>query len=253
MIVLCVKSETMKKYIISIFIYLHLAIGISAFGTYFLTVNTMRKLSGRPLWYKGIYYFGRYWLWICGIKLQIIGHMPTNEPHVVIMNHHTVLDIPLSAVALNGEPCTALAAKKLSQWPFIGSAFKMFGTVFLERDYHKDQSALQSIGDTLKDEELNLIVFPEGTRGLRAAMERFKKGAFHIAVQNALPIQPVFLINSFDAKPKNRWWFKPRTITIVYGEPIPTSGVTNETFNRFFIEVENTYTRMYNALCEQYA
>ena len=43
-------------------------------------------------------------------------------------------------------------------------------------------------------EEHSLLVFPEGTRSIKRGVEgiqAFKKGAFHVAVDNQLPVLPV--------------------------------------------------------------
>lgn len=43
------------------------------------------------------------------------------------------------------------------------------------------------------DLQTKLWIFPEGTRSKRVNLLPFKKGAFHIAVQNKLPIVPVIV------------------------------------------------------------
>ena len=49
-------------------------------------------------------------------------------------------------------------------------------------------------------EEHSLLVFPEGTRSIKRGVEgiqAFKKGAFHVAVDNQLPVLPV-VVSRFD-------------------------------------------------------
>ena len=47
--------------------------------------------------------------------------------------------------------------------------------------------------------KVNLFVFPEGTRNYSGQLLPFKKGAFHLAIQTQLPVQPVVVscYNSF--------------------------------------------------------
>lgn len=47
--------------------------------------------------------------------------------------------------------------------------------------------------------QVSLFVFPEGTRNISGRLLPFKKGAFHLAIQTHLPIQPVVVscYNSF--------------------------------------------------------
>ena len=49
-------------------------------------------------------------------------------------------------------------------------------------------------------EEHSLLIFPEGTRSIKRGVEgiqAFKKGAFHVAVDNQLPVLPV-VVSRFD-------------------------------------------------------
>lgn len=43
------------------------------------------------------------------------------------------------------------------------------------------------------DAQIKLWIFPEGTRSKKEELLPFKKGAFHIAMMNKLPIVPVII------------------------------------------------------------
>ena len=51
-----------------------------------------------------------------------------------------------------------------------------------------------------------VIFFVEGTRTLTGELQEFKKGAFHFAVGNHLPVLPTAIRGSFAALAKRPWW-----------------------------------------------
>ena len=51
-----------------------------------------------------------------------------------------------------------------------------------------------------------VIFFVEGTRTLGGELQEFKKGAFHFAVGNRLPVLPIAIRGSFAALAKRPWW-----------------------------------------------
>lgn len=50
--------------------------------------------------------------------------------------------------------------------------------------------------------EMSLIVFPEGSRSWNGKMTSFKKGAYLLAVQFNLPIVPITIDGAFDVMPR---------------------------------------------------
>jgi hypothetical protein len=105
--------------------------------------------------------------------------------------------------------------------------------------YRTDQAV-----DALKH-GTSLVIAPEGTRSPTPRLARFKKGAFHIAMQAGVPIVPVVLRNTGDALPKSGFVVRPTTIEVVVLPPIDTSGWTRE---RLDIEIEAIRSRYLEVL-----
>lgn len=92
-------------------------------------------------------------------------------------------------------------------WPIIGRASVVakrlvmyifppaygWGTVFIDRNNRADAIAkLNKEAIAIRERDLKLMVFPEGTRGGESdRLLPFKKGPFHIAVQSQSVLQPV--------------------------------------------------------------
>ena len=65
-----------------------------------------------------------------------------------------------------------------------------------------------------------MIIYPEGTRSSSNALGRFHKGAFYLADELNLPIQPVYLLGCTDVWPKNELVIFDGQVTVVFGEVI---------------------------------
>ena len=79
------------------------------------------------------------------------------------------------------------------------------------------------------DEGKKLMIFPEGTRnGAKdLSMLSFKKGAFHIAINGKLPIQPI-VISEYYFLDWKKMTFNPGKVTIKVLPIIDTSEYTKD-------------------------
>ncbi len=71
-------------------------------------------------------------------------------------------------------------------------------------------------------------MFPEGTRSPTGELQRFKKGAFVLALKAGVPVVPVAVVGSREVMPKGGWRVRPGRIRIRFGEAIPTDEYTME-------------------------
>lgn len=88
--------------------------------------------------------------------------------------------------------CTVVAKRELFYaWPF-GLAAWLAGLTFIDRVRgEKARSTLNAVNSRVKKEKIKLWVFPEGTRRNTGELHPFKKGAFHMAIEEQIPILPV--------------------------------------------------------------
>ncbi|KAJ7352336.1 hypothetical protein DFH08DRAFT_957134 [Mycena albidolilacea] len=100
--------------------------------------------------------------------------------------------------------------KKSLAWTPIGPVLYFSGCVLVDPGFGgRAVASLRKAGATLRAADVSLVVFPEGTRNRARAptLLPFKKGGFHLAVQNALPIVPIVCGNySHMFRPG---WFEP--------------------------------------------
>jgi 1-acyl-sn-glycerol-3-phosphate acyltransferase len=81
-----------------------------------------------------------------------------------------------------------------------------------------------------------VLIFAEGTRSADGSLQRFKKGAFHLAVDAQVPILPVAINGSFTLLPKGQSAVRPGVVDVVVCDPIPTAGLGKDDIPRLMEE-----------------
>ena len=166
---------------------------------------------------------------LAGIDLRVEGekHLWSHRPAVFIFNHQSALDAILMVKLLRRD-MTGVGKKEIKDNPVFGPLFGAAGVVFVDRaNTKKAVEALQPAVEALKQGR-SLVIAPEGTRSKTPRLGRFKKGAFHMAMQAGVPIVPVVFRNVLDALPKDATVVRPATIEAVVLPPVETTSWTRE-------------------------
>ena len=135
-------------------------------------------------------------------RVKITGreNIDRSKPHVIVMNHQSLLDILLSFLLY--YPCRMVAKKVLARVPFLGWELVIFGNIFVERDNRKSQFEAIRKMEELIHKGNSMLVYPEGTRSRDGEIAEFKKGAFRSATSTGTAVMPVLLDGPFQALPK---------------------------------------------------
>lgn len=149
------------------------------------------------------------------VKKKIINHSAKNHQQTVfISNHSSSLDIPLNKMLLKHSIFV------VNDWvyrsPIFGKAIQSAGFFPISKGIESNLEKLKNrIGN-----EFSVIIYPEGTRSPNNALGRFHKGAFYLANELELPIQPLYLLGVSDVWPKNEWFIFDGQLTCVFGKVI---------------------------------
>ena len=176
----------------------------------------------KPLW--------RYWVrpcgWLClkslGQKIVVKGKIPSeqNGPYLYLSNHQSFLDAFLVAYAMPHH-ITALGAAKYFKLPIWGWMMKAHGVVPVDHANHNRAVAAVSQGEETIKNGFSLVIFPEGERSRTGKLQKFKKGAFHLARNTGVTIIPFTIEGTFQSWPRGSLLVQPGTITVTFLEPIP--------------------------------
>ena len=162
------------------------------------------------------------------------------RPAVFIFNHQSFLDTVLIARVLR-ENFTGITKKEMAANPLFGLPLRVAGATFIDRkNTDKAKEALRPVVDTLRA-GTSVVIAPEGTRSLTPSIGRFKKGAFHIAMQAGVPVVPIVIRNAGELMAKGAKLVRSGTVDIVVHPPIDVGRWDPAALESHIGEVEDLY------------
>jgi putative phosphoserine phosphatase/1-acylglycerol-3-phosphate O-acyltransferase len=149
---------------------------------------------------------------LIGLNLKVTGeqHLWSHRPAVFIFNHQSNVDLVVVSRLMRRD-ITGVGKREIRDIPVLGRVM---------------ESACLS---------------PEGTRTLTPKLAKFKKGAFHLAIQAGAPIVPIVIHNSSDVQPKGDMIVHPGTVDVEVLPPIDTSDWSASTIDSHVESVRNQY------------
>jgi 1-acyl-sn-glycerol-3-phosphate acyltransferase len=162
----------------------------------------------------------------CPVSRRGKEHFQKGQNYVVVINHNSFMDIPVSSPWIPG-PNKTLAKMEIAKVPLFGIIYKT-GSILVDRK--KEGSRRESFSKMQETLEMgiHLCLYPEGTRNKTdQPMQPFFDGAFITAIKAQKPVMPGVIFNTGVILPHNKkMWATPRRVGIHFLEPIPTKGMT---------------------------
>jgi 1-acyl-sn-glycerol-3-phosphate acyltransferase len=165
-----------------------------------------------------------------GARLHVHGtsRVERGRPYVYMANHASLIDTPALFACLPYQ-FKIMAKKSLFYVPFLGWHLWSSGNFAVARgDARKTARSLRRVVEGVRGGK-SLAVFPEGTRTADGSLQEMKRGAFKIAMRAGVPIVPVTIRGTFALLPKTTLAPRPGRVDVFIGEPIETSGYTEQT------------------------
>jgi 1-acyl-sn-glycerol-3-phosphate acyltransferase len=165
--------------------------------------------------------------------------------YIIISNHQSHYDI-ITLVTTLGIQFRWIIKKEILKLPIFGYALYASRNIFIDRS--NTTSAIESInkGFDRLPKGVSVMVFAEGTRSPDGQIHEFKKGGFITAVARKISILPVTVNGSRRVMRKGSFTLKPGKIQIVIGNPIDTSGYTNDTIPELIDKTRQTIMANFN-------
>ena len=143
---------------------------------------------------------------------------------VIVANHQSNYDLFVLGGTVPSR--TVSLGKKSLKWiPLFGQLYWLAGNVLLDRgNAQRAKQAMLATTQTLRERQVSIWVFPEGTRNQKTELLPFKKGAFQMAIAAGAPIVPVCIsryVESLDLGRLESVLVKIRALPA-----IPTIGLT---------------------------
>jgi 1-acyl-sn-glycerol-3-phosphate acyltransferase len=226
--------------------YVFVALYVVVMGPPFLLVALA---TGNPLLLYRVGLGGiRLGLWLCGIRTRVEGaeHLQRQRAAVYAVNHTSNVEPPLVFNVLRPlfPRLKILYKAELRKLPILVRAFDLAEFVPLERG-NRDQSlpAIDRAADALRSGN-SFLIFPEGTRSRTGELLPFKKGGFIMAIKAQAPVVPVAIKGARNAMRKGSPLIYPVEVTIRFGLPIESVGMTLDDRDGLVTHVRDEVARM---------
>jgi putative phosphoserine phosphatase/1-acylglycerol-3-phosphate O-acyltransferase len=143
---------------------------------------------------------------------------------------------------------TAVAKKEAARDPRFAPIGLLADIAYIDRkNSTKARSALAPVVEKIQS-GMSLAIAPEGTRTPTPQLARFKKGAFHIAMQAGVPIVPIVIRNTGELMWRGSSVVRPGTVDVVVLPPIATDAWRADDLDRHVDEVRRSYIDTFEEL-----
>lgn len=220
-------------------------------GTLLFIAIPVWLISFQPEPKKTISIFKIFIIWmkvffvLTGVKRIFKGkeHFKKGENYIVICNHRSFMDVPLSSPGIPGANKT-IAKSGMAKIPLFGLIYKS-GSVLVDRKSEQSRKASYTKMKEVLQMGLHMCLYPEGTRNkTNKPLQRFHDGAFKLAVETQKQIIPAVIFYTNIVLPRNKtFYFWPHKVEMHFLEAIPVKDRLAEDIKQeAFEKIRDYYT-----------
>ena len=150
-----------------------------------------------------IYTICRLWtdiaLFCWGIYHRNIFEAPKAKDHVVfVFNHISYMDIPVILKTFRREPIRVLGKAEMVKVPIFGFIYGKAAVTVNRESEEGRRKSLREMKQVIS-KNISIVIAPEGTFNMTPLpLREFYNGAFKIAVEMNVPVQPVLFLDTYD-------------------------------------------------------
>ena len=163
----------------------------------------------------------------CGLKIVGANNFKHGEKYIVVCNHNSLMDVPVTTPFIPGANKT-IAKAEMARFPLFGLIYRR-GSVLVDRNNKNSRtdSFKKMIG--VLNQGMHVCIYPEGTRNrTEMPLKEFHAGAFRLAVETGTAIMPALLFNTKRVLPPGEaFYFLPTKMEMHFLPPIPVSNTDN--------------------------
>jgi 1-acyl-sn-glycerol-3-phosphate acyltransferase len=177
--------------------------------------------------------FCRMWMALffplSGIRLTIKGRsqFKKGENYVVVCNHNSLMDVPLSSPGIPGANKT-IAKIEMSKVPLFGIIYKR-GSVLLDRKNDESRKSSYMEMKNVLSKGMHMCIYPEGTRNkTNDPLKSFHDGAFKLSFETGKKIIPCLIKGTRSMLPLDKtFFFWPGKASMEFLPPVDPADFSN--------------------------
>jgi 1-acyl-sn-glycerol-3-phosphate acyltransferase len=199
---------------------------------------------------KTIYVFKVFRVWMGsfflfpGVRRTIKGreNFVKNKAYVVVCNHRSFMDPPLSSPSIPG-PNKTIAKAEMAKIPIFNIVYKRGGVLVDRKSEESRRKSYLKMKEVL-NMGFSMCIYPEGTRNKTSEpLTRFHDGAFKLAIESKVEVIPSIILGTTKVLPTNKtFFFWPHPVQIHF---LPPVSVENKTVQELKEEVFNIMKNYY--------
>lgn len=159
-------------------------------------------------------------MYICRFFVYLVANVPKHivnpqkekfsKPGIIVSNHQSHIDLAL--ILMLHPKIVVFTNDTVWNSPFYGYIVRTADFYRASQGY---ENAIEQMR-ALTNDGYSVLIFPEGTRSETGDILRFHKGAFYLAEQLQLEIQPLLLHGAGDVVTKGDFHFKEGEVTVKF-------------------------------------
>jgi 1-acyl-sn-glycerol-3-phosphate acyltransferase len=218
------------------------------FGTLLLVVIPIWLIGFIAEPRKTVYSFKVFNAWLAvffvlsGVRRRIVGteNFLPGETYVVVCNHRSLMDPPLSSPAIPA-PNKTIAKSEMAKIPVFNIIYRR-GSVLVDRKSEESRRASFFKMKEVLAMGLHMCIYPEGTRNkTREPLTRFHEGAFKLAVESGKAVIPALIFNTDKVMPRKTFFFWPCKVEMHFLPQVSSANKTARALKDEVFEIMKTY------------
>ena len=177
-------------------------------------------------------------------EIKFKQNIKKGKSYMLVSNHKSMIDIMLM-LSLSKDPIVFVGKKELEKIPLFGYFYRRV-CILVDRSSPESRKEVYTKAIKRLDTGISVCIFPEGgVPDPSVILDKFKNGAFSLAIQFQIPIVPITFLDCEKKFPYffayNHFYGSPGKLRANVHEFIETKGLNQE--NREFLK-EKVYDIM---------
>jgi 1-acyl-sn-glycerol-3-phosphate acyltransferase len=184
--------------------------------------------------FKIVHVWMNFFFAFSGVRRIVKGreHFKKGQNYVVVCNHSSFMDVPLSVTAV--PPNKTIAKIEMAKIPVFGMIYKR-GSVLVDRKNEESRRKSFLKMKAVLEMGLHMCIYPEGTRNKTSEpLQRFHDGAFKLAIETNKQVVPGVIFYTAKVLPRKPFFFWPHKIEMHF---LPPVAVENKSAHQLKEEV----------------
>ena len=199
--------------------------------TWIIIFPLLFVFSLKEAWYPRVFQLATLWsnvvLFCMGFywKIDSAPKLQKGKNYMFISNHTSMIDVMLMISIFKNHPFVFVGKKELSKIPLFGVIYKR-GCILVDRSSVESRQSVFYNTQRKLEAGLSICIYPEGgVPDPSVVLDKFKKGAFKIAIDHQIPIVCLTFLDNKKRLPFTFSAGKPGLLRVKYHEPRCTKGL----------------------------